>query len=79
MARWAKSSRVARRIAPTGLLPRVAYRAKVIPMAPNPLKQLRRTLGQLLSARGKSRCLSTALLVELGEQEPGISLRLDAI
>ena len=70
---------MARRIAVTGLLPRVGYRAKVMPLAPTPMQKLRRGLGQLLEARALERRLSTSLLLDPGRREPGIALPAAAI
>ena len=74
LAGSATGARAARRVVTTGLIPRIAYRTRVIPLAPNPLTRLRRALGKFTVSRARGRCLSTALHLDYGDQDPAISL-----
>eukprot|EP00959_Pyramimonas_sp_CCMP1952_P244105 5102831-Pyramimonas_sp.AAC.1 len=66
-------------MATSGIIPRIGYRTKVIPLSPGPLLQLRRSLGRFATPKARGRCLTTALHIDYGDQDPAISLPTAAI
>eukprot|EP00959_Pyramimonas_sp_CCMP1952_P238526 4984225-Pyramimonas_sp.AAC.1 len=53
IARGSPGPRAARRSATTGIIPRIGYRTKVIPLSPEPLLQLRRSLGRFATSKAR--------------------------
>ena len=79
LVKAAKRPAVGKKLFVTGVIPQGAYHAKIFGMAPTRIAQIRRAGGATVSHSQRGRCLTTRLSIEMGDDDPAISIPASTI